>query len=84
MVKEVPTTTLRENLADVLDAVSTGKDEMLIVTNRGTDVSALVNLDVLEDLLASSSKNFKNSIAEAREDYKKGRVKTFEEVFGKL
>ena len=84
MVKQVASTTLRENLADVLEAVNTGRDEVLIVTSRGSDVSALVNLNLLEDLLASSSTHFKESIKKAREDIKKGRPFSHEELFGKL
>ena len=37
----------------------------------------------LEDLLASTSPEYLNSIREARADYKAGRVKAHEEVFGK-
>jgi hypothetical protein len=37
--------------------------------------------EFLEDMLALGSENFVNSIKQAREDYKKGDVKTFEEVF---
>ena len=36
----------------------------------------------LEDLIASMSPDYLESIREARDDYKKGRVKTHEEVFG--
>jgi hypothetical protein len=36
----------------------------------------------LEDLLASTSPEYLNSIKEARSDYKAGRVKTHQEVFG--
>lgn len=36
----------------------------------------------LEDLIASTSPDYLESIKEAREDYKKGRLKTHEEVFG--
>jgi lipoate-protein ligase A len=36
--------------------------------------------DLLEDLTALSSKEFLNSIKEAREDYKHGRVKSIEEI----
>ena len=34
-----------------------------------------------EDFLALSSDNYLKSIKEAREDYKKGKVKSYEEVF---
>jgi hypothetical protein len=37
----------------------------------------------LEDLLASTSPEYLNSVKEARADYKAGRIKTHEEVFGK-
>ena len=36
----------------------------------------------LEDLLASTSPEYLESIKEARADYKSGRVKTHQEVFG--
>ncbi len=37
--------------------------------------------EFLEDILALGSEHFINSIREAREDYKRGDVKNFEEVF---
>ena len=37
----------------------------------------------LEDLLASTSPEYLRSIKEARADYKAGRVKSHEEVFGR-
>jgi hypothetical protein len=37
----------------------------------------------LEDLLASTSPEYLKSIREARRDYKAGRIKTHEEVFGR-
>ena len=36
----------------------------------------------LEDLLAATSPEYLKSIKEARADYKAGRVKTHQEVFG--
>ena len=39
--------------------------------------------EFLEDLLATTSPEYIESIKEAREDYKVGRVKTHKEVFGK-
>ena len=36
----------------------------------------------LEDLLASTSPEYLKSIKEARADYKAGRIKTHQEVFG--
>ena len=37
--------------------------------------------DLIEDILALSSKNYLQSIEEARQNYKNGKVKTYEEVF---
>ena len=37
----------------------------------------------LEDLLAATSPEYLDSIRKARADYKSGRVKTHEEVFGR-
>lgn len=37
--------------------------------------------DNMEDLLALSSTNYLTSIEEARNDYKKGKVKSFADVF---
>ncbi len=37
--------------------------------------------EVLEDMVALSSKEYLHSIKEARKDYKEGRVKELEEVF---
>jgi hypothetical protein len=38
--------------------------------------------DFLEELLATNSPEYLESIKDAREDYKAGRVKTHDEVFG--
>ena len=37
--------------------------------------------DVLEDKQALSSENYTNSIKEARQDYKDGKVSSFDEIF---
>ena len=42
------------------------------------------DIDLLEDLEALSSPKYLKSIKKARQDYKKGRVFTHEEVFGEL
>lgn len=80
--KTISASKLRNNLADALDSIS--NDEVLIVTRRGKKERAIVDLDKLEDLLAASDPEYLKSIAEAREQIKKGEVYTFEEVFGDL
>ena len=79
----VPTTSLRNNLSDVLETVAKRKD-FLLVTKRNSPISAIVNLDFFEDLLALTNKKYLDSIKKAREDYKKGKVFSHAEVFGKL
>lgn len=79
----VPTTSLRNNLSDVLETVAKRKD-FLLVTKRNSPISAIVNLDFFEDLLVLTNKKYLDSIKKAREDYKKGKVFSHAEVFGKL
>jgi len=38
--------------------------------------------DIVEDMLALSSEEYLRSIEEARNDYKEGRIKSFEDIFG--
>lgn len=76
----VNATVLRNNLKDTLDEVE--KRNYLLISRRGKIASAIVDIDFFEDLLALTSKKYLKSIKEAREDFKAGRVKTFEEVFG--
>lgn len=56
---------LRSGLSDALDAV--GTNNILIVTRRGKKERALVDLDMLEDLLASSDPEYLARIKESRE-----------------
>lgn len=83
MSKTIPTTTLRDNLSDAIKEVSK-KEKYFIVTKKGRPVSTIVDLDFFEDLLACSSSKYLKSIREAREDYKKGKVFSHEQVFGAL
>jgi len=83
MIQTVPITTLRNNLADVLEEVAK-KREYLLVTKKNNPISALVNLDFFENLLALASPKYLKSIKEARQQYKKGKYYTHKEVFGKL
>ena len=76
-------TTLRNNFASAMEKITSSNDFML-VTNRGEVISALVDIDLFEDLLEVSNKEYLNSIKKAREEIKRGEVFTHEEVFGKL
>ncbi|MEA3355358.1 MAG: type II toxin-antitoxin system Phd/YefM family antitoxin [Patescibacteria group bacterium] len=75
--------TLRNNLADTINEVENNKDYLLVL-RRGGPVSALVNLDFFEDLLALTNKKYLNSIKKAREEVKKGDIFSHEDVFGDL
>jgi len=81
MSKFVSSTILRDNLADTIEEISK-KEKYLVITKKGKPVSAIVNLDYFEDLLALSSPKYLKAIKEARENYKKGQVYSHEEVFG--
>ena len=83
MPKAVETTKLRNNLASVIAEVNKKKDFM-VITRKSEPVAGIVDLDLLEDIEATNSKNFIKSIKEAREQIKRGEVYTHEEVFGDL
>lgn len=77
------TTTLRNNLKDALKEVSKKKD-YLLVTRKGKITTAIVNIDLFEDLLACADKKYLKSIKKAREEYQKGEYFTHDEVFGNI
>ncbi|MBI2611326.1 type II toxin-antitoxin system Phd/YefM family antitoxin [Candidatus Gottesmanbacteria bacterium] len=79
----VQSTTLRNNLSDVIEEVSK-KREYMLVARRGKIISALVDIELFEDLLALSNKKYLQSIKKAREEYEKGDILTHSEVFGEI
>jgi len=78
----ITTTTLRNNLADAL--AETAKKKYLLVAKKGKITSALVNIDLFEDLLALVNKKYLATIQKAREEYQKGEIFTHEQVFGEV
>lgn len=82
--KIVPSTILHSQSHEVLKEASQKKKSYFLITKRNKPIAAIVNLDLLENLLAATNSEYLKSIKEAREDYKKGRVYTHGEVFGKL
>lgn len=76
-------TILRNNLADTFKQV-TGKKDYLLVAKQGKITSAIVNIDLFEDLLALSNKKYLRSIKTARQEYQKGDYFTHDQVFGKI
>ena len=79
----VNATVLRNNLADVIKEITKKKD-YLLVAKRGKITSALVDIELFEDLLALSNKKYLASIKKARKEYEKGDILTHQEVFGEV
>jgi PHD/YefM family antitoxin component YafN of YafNO toxin-antitoxin module len=79
----VSTTILRNNLADVINEL-VEKTDFFLVTKRGEVTSALVNIDLFEDLLALSNKKYLASIRKARQEYEKGDIFSHKEAFGEI
>lgn len=79
----IQTTTLRDNLSQIIDALSEERG-FLVVTRKGRPVSALVNIDTFEDLLAKNSPSYLKDIKQARREYKKGNFLTHEKLFGEI
>lgn len=80
--KTIDTTELRNNLGNVINAVTAG--ETLIVKKRGKDQVAIIDIDTYEDLLEAGNPAYLKSIKKAREEYKNGQVFSMEDVFGDL
>ncbi len=78
--RTIDASVLRKNLSEALDTVRDTKS-ILLVKRRGNMESALIDIDMLEDLLAVQDPEYVKSIAEARASKK---WYTPEEVFGDL
>lgn len=79
--KTIDTTDLRNNLAATLEAV--GKDDILFIKSRGKLTGkAIIDDELLEDLLLLQDSEYLASIAEARKEIKQDDIYTFNEVFG--
>ena len=78
--KTIDASMMRKNLSEALDTVRDTKS-ILLVKRRGNVESALIDIDMLEDLLAVQDPAYLKSIAEARASKE---WYTPEEVFGDL
>jgi PHD/YefM family antitoxin component YafN of YafNO toxin-antitoxin module len=79
----IPATTFRNNLSDSIKTIEK-KNDFLLLSKKGRITSAVVNIQLFEDLLALHDKEYLNSIKQAREQYEQGDVFTHDEVFGAL
>jgi prevent-host-death family protein len=77
--RTVSASDLRTNLSDALDAVTS--EDILIVTRRGKKEKVIMDLDSLEDLLATTDPEYLKTIKAARESKE---YFSHEEVFGDL
>ncbi len=77
--KTISASHLRNGLSDALDAVTV--HDILIVTRRGKKERAIIDVDMLEDLLAASHPGYLKKIKAARAstDYL-----SHEDVFGAI
>ncbi|OGG15057.1 hypothetical protein A2773_04155 [Candidatus Gottesmanbacteria bacterium RIFCSPHIGHO2_01_FULL_39_10] len=82
-VSVINTATLRNNLADTISEISKKKD-YLLVAKRGKITSALVDIDLFEDLLALSNKKYVESIKKARKEYEQRDVFSHIQAFGEV
>lgn len=78
----VNATVLRNNLADTIKELK--KKDYLLVAKRGKITSALVDIELFEDLLSLSDKDYLKSIKKAREEYEAGDVFSQNDVFGEI
>ena len=78
----VNATVLRNNLSDAIKQVK--KKDYLLIAKRGKIISAIVDVELFEDLLALKDKKYLKSVTKAREEYEKGEVYTHMEVFGEI
>lgn len=83
MIKTIRASTLRSDFKDALDHIKKTK-QPLIITERGTPTSVLITIDEYEDQLASYDATLAAEVKNARGEYKRGEVFTFDDVFGKV
>jgi len=79
VTKTISASNLRNNLADALDIVSA--DNILIITRRSKKERAIIDLDMLEDLMAASNPAYLRKIKEARSSQE---YLSHEDVFGAI
>lgn len=79
--KTIDATDLRNNLSATLETV--GKNDIIFIKSRGKLTGkAIIDDDLLEDLLSLQDGEYLAAIAEARKELMQGDVYTFDEVFG--
>lgn len=79
--KTIDTTDLRNNLSATIRAL--GKDDILFIKSRGKLTGkAIIDDELLEDLLLLKDEKYLADIARSRDEIKRSDIYTFDEVFG--
>lgn len=79
--KSIDATELRNNLSATLKTL--GRDDIIFIKSRGKLTGkAIIDDELLEDLLLLKDNEYIASIAQARNEINKGKTYTFNEVFG--
>jgi hypothetical protein len=79
--KTIDTTDLRNNLSATINSLD--KNDILFIKSRGKLTGkAIIDDELLEDLLLMKDSEYVADIAKARDEIKRGDVYTFDEVFG--
>ena len=81
-VKFINSTKLRQNLADIFRVLD--GDTTLIISRRGKQTHALIDIDAYEDLLAASNPEYLKDIAQARQQVASGDILNYSEVLENL
>ena len=78
----IASTLLRNNFSDTLSELK--KKDYFLVAKRGQIISALVDIELFEDLMALTNKRYLNEIKKARQEYENGNVFTHKQAFGEI
>ncbi len=73
MVKTIPITKARVNLAEVVKRVHLDKDSF-VIEKGGIPVAAILDIDEFEDWLETKDPGLKDQIRQGYEEYKKGKA----------
>lgn len=74
-------TELRNSLSKAIDQAAK-QDGPTLITRRNSADTALINVDLLEDLLELHDREYVKSIAKARREIASGKTYSLDEVFG--
>ncbi len=80
MIRTIPASEFRGALKKALVYVKRTK-KPLVITERGVPVAVLMDVDEYEDYVSASSPGFVSSIQRARNEYRKGKVFLYRDIF---